>query len=98
MQSVAEDLEYYLDQLESINRVSLNVSDNRPEVHMLFDPLEMTARNITLSNVLTELNSFPTQISTNIKFKQGIDEYDIMITQPKADADEENQDTRTWMS
>ncbi len=95
MQSVAEDLEYYLDQLESINRVSLNVSDNRPEVHMLFDPLEMTARNITLSNVLTELNSFPTQISTNIKFKQGIDEYDIMITQPKADADEENQDTRT---
>ena len=39
MQTVAEDLQYFMEDLDFINRVRLNVSSNRPEVHMLFDPL-----------------------------------------------------------
>ncbi len=80
LQAVAEDLKYYMGQLESIQTVNLSISDNRPEVHLYFNPLLMTEYNITLSNVITELNSFSKEITTNIQFKQGVDQYDIIIT------------------
>ena len=81
MQTVAEDLEYFLDDLDFIERVRLNVSDNRPEVHMLFDPLLMTEYNINIGQVSSELNSFSGEIATGIMFNQGVDEYEIIIKQ-----------------
>ena len=81
MQAVAEDLKYFVDQLESVNTVSLNISDNRPEVRMYFNPLLMTEYNLSLSNVTSELNSFAKEIATGIQYKQGVDEYEIIITQ-----------------
>ncbi len=80
LQAVGEDLKYFIDQLESVQRVSLNISDNRPEVHLYFNPLLMTEYNLSLNSVMSELNSFSKEIATNIQFKQGVDEYDIVIT------------------
>ena len=37
MRNVADDIEYYLDNLTTIQSVRLNVNENRPEVHLLFD-------------------------------------------------------------
>lgn len=93
MQTVAEDMEYFLEDLDFINRVRLNVSDNRPEVHMLFDPLLMTEYNINVGQVASELNSFSGEISTGVAFNQGVDEYEIIIKQGEDDPLEE--DTRT---
>ncbi|WP_430971799.1 efflux RND transporter permease subunit [Sunxiuqinia rutila] len=93
MQTVAEDIEYFLEELDFINRVRLNVSDNRPEVHMLFDPLLMTEYNINISQVTSELNSFSGEISTGVQFNQGVDEYEIIIRQGEEDPLED--DTRT---
>ncbi|WP_423130075.1 efflux RND transporter permease subunit [Gaoshiqia sp. Z1-71] len=81
MQTVAEDLQYFLENMDMIRRVSLNVSDNRPEVHMIFDPLLMTEYNINMQQVSGELNSFSQEISTGVMFKQGLDEYEIIIKQ-----------------
>jgi multidrug efflux pump subunit AcrB/ABC-type multidrug transport system ATPase subunit len=81
MQAVGEDLKYFIDQMESVQTVNLNISDNRPEVHLYFNPLLMTEYNITLANVLSEINSFSKEISTGIQYKQGVDEYEIIITQ-----------------
>ena len=81
LQAVGEDLKYFIDQLESVQTVNLNISDNRPEVHLYFNPLLMTEYNISLSNVLSELNSFSKEIATGIQYKQGVDEYEIIITQ-----------------
>ncbi len=81
LQGVGEDLKYFIDQMESVQTVNLNISDNRPEVHLYFNPLLMTEYNISLSNVMSELNSFSKEISTGIQYKQGIDEYEIIITQ-----------------
>lgn len=93
LQAVGEDLKYFIDQLESVQSVNLNISDNRPEVHLYFNPLLMTEYNIALNNVLSELNSFSKEIATGIQFKQGVDEYEIIITQPKpVDAEKEKTD------
>jgi len=81
MQAVGEDINYFLGQLESISSSSLSVSSNQPEVHMYFNPLIMTENNLSVNNVTSELNSFSSQISTGIQFKQGTDEYEIVISQ-----------------
>jgi multidrug efflux pump subunit AcrB/ABC-type multidrug transport system ATPase subunit len=93
MQAVGEDLKYFVDQLESVESVNLSISDNRPEVHLYFNPLLMTEYNISLNNVLSEINSFSREIATNIQFKQGVDEYEIIITQKKpVDGEKEKTD------
>ncbi len=94
LQAVGEDLKYFIDQMESVRSVNLNISDNRPEVHLYFNPLLMTEYNISLNNVLSELNSFSKEITTNIQFKQGTDEYDIIITQKPIVADEKEKTDR----
>jgi multidrug efflux pump subunit AcrB/ABC-type multidrug transport system ATPase subunit len=94
MQAVGEDLKYFIDQLESVQSVNLNISDNRPEVHLYFNPLLMTEYNITLSEVLSEINSFSREIATNIQYKQGVDEYEIIITQKELVEGEEEKTDR----
>ena len=57
MKNVASDLQYYLESLESMNRVRISVTDNRPEVHLRFHPLVLSEYNVSLANVSGELNS-----------------------------------------
>jgi multidrug efflux pump subunit AcrB/ABC-type multidrug transport system ATPase subunit len=92
MKNVASDLQYFLESLESINRVRVSYSDNRPEVHLRFHPLLMSENNTTLANISGELNSFSTEINTNVPFLQGTDQYDIIIKEmPKLGTTEEEQ-------
>ncbi len=79
MKNVAGDLRYFLESLESMNRVRVSYSDNRPEVHLRFHPLIMSEYDLSLASIAGELNSFSKEINTNIQFKQGTDEYDILI-------------------
>ncbi|MEL7589171.1 MAG: efflux RND transporter permease subunit [Prolixibacteraceae bacterium] len=95
MKMVAEDLEYFLEEMDFINRARINVSDNRPEVHMLFDQLLMTEYNMNVGQVSTELNSFAGEVSTGVMFNQGLDEYEIILKQEEQEADEEEQEART---
>ena len=90
MQNIAEDIQYYLEELESIRSVRLNVSDNRPEVHMDFDPLLMSEYGITLNDVASELNSFQSEITSGAQFKQGTETYDIIIKN-LTDVDDDTQ-------
>lgn len=88
MQNVAEDIQYYLEELETIRSVRLNVSDNRPEVHMDFDTHLMSEYGIPLTSVASELNSFQTEISSGSNFKQGTESYDIIIKNYTTEEDE----------
>jgi len=90
MEGVAEDIRYYIDELESIQRVSVNVASNQPEIQLFFDQMLMTEYGITLNEISTELASFSREFSSGMAFKQGTDEYDIMITEGDTiDQDEE---------
>ncbi|HEY5511967.1 MAG TPA: efflux RND transporter permease subunit [Prolixibacteraceae bacterium] len=79
MKNVASDMQYFLESLESMNGVRVSYSNNRPEVHLKFQPMMMNAYDVTLNSVSNELNSFSKEISTNIPFKQGNEQYDITI-------------------
>ncbi|MDP2981912.1 MAG: efflux RND transporter permease subunit [Candidatus Latescibacter sp.] len=79
MRAVAEDIRYQLDNLDSVQSVSFNVDDNRPEVHLHFDRGLMSKENITPSNIASEVASMNRQVSSSMKFKQGVEEYNIDI-------------------
>ncbi len=79
MRSIAEDLKLYIEDLSTIMSVNLNIQNNRPEVHLLFDMETINRNDLTLGNVTSALSSFGREYSSGSKFIQKGEEYDIMI-------------------
>lgn len=91
MKGVAEDLLYYIEDLESINRANVNVSDNRPEVHLFFNQLLLTEYGITLGNITSELGTFTRQFTSGVNFNQGNEEYEIVIKEKLPEGVDEDE-------
>ncbi len=89
MRGVAEDLRYFMENLESVRSATVSVGSNRPEVHLLFNQMLMTQNEVTLNNIASELGSFSREFSSGATFKQGTEEYDIIL---KEKGVEENRD------
>ncbi len=91
MKRVAEDLQYYIEDLESIRNVNISVASNRPEVHLYFNPLLLTETGITLNNIASELGSFTREFTSGVNFKQGVESYEIVIKELKAEEEEQRE-------
>jgi multidrug efflux pump subunit AcrB/ABC-type multidrug transport system ATPase subunit len=89
MLNLAKDIEYYIGQLSSIEKITIKNPDKRPELLLDFDKQLMALYDIPLTSVMSELNSFPKEFSSGVKFKEGTDEYDIQI---KTIGDSEEKD------
>jgi multidrug efflux pump subunit AcrB/ABC-type multidrug transport system ATPase subunit len=92
MKGVAEDLEYYIEDLESIRNVRSSVSSNQPEVHLHFNQLLLTDFGLNLANIASELSTFSREFTSGATFKQGTEEYEIIIKE-KLETGEEEGDT-----
>ncbi len=88
MRRVADDIQYQLENLSTINRVRSDLSQNRPELQVLLDKNLLNEYNISMASLANELNSFQKEVSSGIRYKDGTDEYDILIM----DEDEEEKD------
>ncbi len=90
MKGVGEDLQYYIEDLESIRNANLSVSSNRPEIHLYFNQMLLTEYGITLNNISSELGSFSREFTSGVNFKQGTEEYEIIVKQKLTDEEEED--------
>lgn len=91
MLNFAQDLKYFIEQLNTIERVNVRVPNKRPELQLNFDKQLMALYEIPVTSVLSELNSFQKEFATGIKFKQDSEEYDIHIkTLTSGNGDERN--------
>ncbi len=79
MQTVAHDINRLVNGLQSVDNSTVNLSPERPEVHLLFDQQQMSANNITLQNIATSLNDFQHSLVSGAKFVSGGEEYEITI-------------------
>jgi len=84
IKAVAEDIEFNLGDLDSVERTNLSTPGDNPEIHLLFDKTLMSRNEIPLSSVAAELSSFDREVSTDMTFKQGTDEYEITIRNENA--------------
>ncbi len=94
MKKVAEDVAYYLESMSSVQYAEMSVSENRPEVQLVFDQYLLSQYDITLNAIVSELSTFSREFSANTKFKQGTEEYDITITTGEEDDDKTIEDLR----
>ncbi len=92
MESVAEDIQYYLENLSSVNFAHVSSSGKRPEIHLLFDQTILAKYDIPLSSVISELATFDNQFSSNSVFKSGTDSYDITIQTGENEKEEKTID------
>jgi len=90
---VGEDLQSYLDELDNISSARLSVRENQPEVHLDFNSMLMDRYGITRNEVLGELSSFTSEISSGVNFSQDNEEYEIVIKYDDV-VDEEETDKR----
>ncbi len=91
MKGVAEDLQYYIESLESIRSANVSVASNRPELHLHFNQLLLTQFGLNLNNIASELGSFTNEFSSGVNFKQGNEEYEIIIKEKLFDEEEERE-------
>jgi len=92
MIEIAEALESYIEELDNIQRVGVMVRENQPEVHLDFNTLLMTDYDLTLGQVLSELSSFQSEIGSGITFRQGTEEYEVMIKYDESLAEDYEED------
>jgi multidrug efflux pump subunit AcrB/ABC-type multidrug transport system ATPase subunit len=79
MKNLADDIKTYIGNLSTINSANLNVQDNKPEVHLLFDMDYIGRNNFTLINLSSALSTFGREYSSGATFKQGTESYDIIL-------------------
>ncbi|MCD6354493.1 MAG: efflux RND transporter permease subunit, partial [Prolixibacteraceae bacterium] len=91
MKSVAEDLQYYIEDLESIRSANVSVSNNRPEVHLYFNQMLLTEYGLSLNNIASELGSFSREFTSGVNFKQGTEEYEIIIKEKLPEGEDEQK-------
>jgi len=77
--SHANLVKYYLSQQQNLNEVKINVPSAEPEIVLGFDKQLMSLYDIPATSVLSELNAFPQQFSSGMKFRQENEEFDIRI-------------------
>jgi ABC-type multidrug transport system ATPase subunit len=94
MKGVAEDILYYVEDLESIRRANVNVASNRPEVHLYFNQLLLTEYGITLGNITSELGTFTREFTAGANFNQGNEEYEIVIKEELPEGVDEEDDEK----
>jgi multidrug efflux pump subunit AcrB/ABC-type multidrug transport system ATPase subunit len=79
MKNLANDIKSYVSNLSSINSSNINVQENKPEVHLLFDMDYIGRNNFSLMNLSSALSTFSREYSSGTTFRQGTDNYDIII-------------------
>lgn len=85
MKNLSDDIRSYIEDLGTIENVSVNVQDNNPEVQLHFDMDYMGRNNFTLADLSASLATFGREYSSGAVFKQGTENYDIMITYSEED-------------
>lgn len=90
MKGVAEDLEYYIEDLESIRNAGISVAGDRPELHLYFNQLLLTEYGLSLNNIASELGAFSREFTSGVNFNQGNEEYEIVIKEQLQDGEEED--------
>jgi len=63
MKNLATDIRGYIENLNTISSVNMNVQDNKPEVHLLFNMDYLGRNNLSLMNLSQALSSFSREYS-----------------------------------
>jgi multidrug efflux pump subunit AcrB/ABC-type multidrug transport system ATPase subunit len=93
LRAIAEDIQYNIDELETVRNSSLSVSDQSPSIDLFLDKSAMSHFNVSLQSIRNELNSFRKETSSGANLKQGTEEINIILKN-KDEKDKISEDLR----
>lgn len=94
MENLAGYLTYQMQGMENVNSVWLNTSGGQPEARLEFDQYLMGMYELTPADVVNELNNFVPENVTQVRYKAGDEEYDIIIRDRKYERTDEKGEKR----
>jgi multidrug efflux pump subunit AcrB/ABC-type multidrug transport system ATPase subunit len=77
--TIADDIQYNIDNLESIYTSHLSVMKRQPSIDLMFDRTVLSFFGVTTNDLQAQLAGFQGESSTGASFKQGTDEIDIIL-------------------
>ncbi len=87
---VANDIKYYLEnRIENLQRARISTANRRPEIHLGMDAYLMGLLDISPSNVVSELFTFRSEVSSGGQLKMDNETYDIIMKTIDSDVTEE---------
>lgn len=94
MQMVAEEVRYLLNEQEFVQHTHVSYTPRQPEINLNFDPILLTTYDINRNNITSGLTALNKEFSSNVTFKVGEDNYDIVIRDeiPEEETEEEAQE------
>ena len=94
LRSVAEDIKYNLDNLETVQSTQMNVSNQQPSIDLGLDQAALSHFGVSLATVRSELSGFQRETTAGVKFTAGTEEIDIVIKSDEADTQKTAEDLR----
>lgn len=94
LRSVAEDIKYNLDNLETVQSTQMNVSNQQPSIDLGLDQAALSHFGVSLATVRSELSGFQRETTAGVKFTAGTEEIDIVIKSDEADVQKTAEDLR----
>lgn len=93
LRAIAEDIQYNINNLETVRSSSLNVSDQQPSIDLLLDKAALSHFDVSLQTIRNELSGFQKETSAGVKFKAGNEEIDIILKSTE-EQDKKTEDLR----
>ncbi len=79
MRSFADDIVQQLTGLATVDWAWVNEASNRPELHLDMNETLLSEFQISPATIRSELNTFQPETGAGVKFRDGLNEYDIQI-------------------
>lgn len=91
MDVIADDINYYLTEMDFIASTWTSNPGRRREIHLTFDPILLASHDISRQNITSGLSSLNREFGTGTNLKLGTDEYEIVIKENLTEEEEKKQ-------
>ncbi len=91
MDVIAEDISYYLGEMDFISSTWTSNPGRRREIHLTFDPVLLASYNISRQNITSGLSSLNREFNTGTNLKFEDSDYEIVIKEDLTEEEEKKQ-------
>jgi len=93
LRTIADDIQYNIDNLETVRNSRLNVANQQPGIDLLLDKTALYHFDVTAASIIAELSSFRSETSAGVQLKQGTEEIAVILKSSELE-DKNSEDLR----
>ncbi|MEE8577771.1 MAG: efflux RND transporter permease subunit, partial [candidate division Zixibacteria bacterium] len=76
---IADDIQFNIDNLETVRQSELNISTGQPGIDLLLDKTALKHFNVSAQSLVSELSSFQGEAQSGISLRRGAEEIDVIL-------------------